>query len=51
MKKLQKVLKPEEYAVTLSSSGLPETHARLSAHYLSLETEYRRVIHRMENDC
>ncbi|XP_050354789.1 histone acetyltransferase type B catalytic subunit [Nymphalis io] len=50
MKKLEKVLKPEEYAATLNSSGLAETQARLSAHYLALEADYRRVVHRLEQD-
>ncbi|CAB3233508.1 unnamed protein product [Arctia plantaginis] len=48
MKKLQKVLKPEEFAATASSTGMTETHGRLSSQYLALEQEYRRVIHRME---
>lgn len=51
MKKLQKVLKPEEYAATISSTGLGETHGRLASQYLALEEDYRRVIHRMEQDC
>ncbi|XP_045454646.1 histone acetyltransferase type B catalytic subunit [Melitaea cinxia] len=50
MKKLEKVLKPHEYAATVSSSGPSETHARLSTTYLALEEEYRRVVHRLEND-
>ncbi|CAH2054537.1 unnamed protein product, partial [Iphiclides podalirius] len=50
MKKLQKVLKPEEYAATISSTGANETQGRLASQYLSLEEEYRRVIHRMEQD-
>uniref|UniRef100_A0A2A4K126 Histone acetyltransferase type B catalytic subunit n=1 Tax=Heliothis virescens TaxID=7102 RepID=A0A2A4K126_HELVI len=50
MKKLQKVLKPEEYAATVSATGLSETHGRLANQYLALEQEYRRVIHRMEQD-
>ncbi|XP_047034678.1 histone acetyltransferase type B catalytic subunit [Helicoverpa zea] len=50
MKKLQKVLKPEEYAATVSATGLSETHGRLANQYLALEHEYRRVIHRMEQD-
>ncbi|XP_047537480.1 histone acetyltransferase type B catalytic subunit [Vanessa atalanta] len=50
MKKLEKVLKPEEFAATLNSSGLAETQARLSAHYLALEADYRRVVHRLEHD-
>ncbi|CAG4965874.1 unnamed protein product [Parnassius apollo] len=50
MKKLQKVLKPEEYAATISSIGAMETQGRLSSQYLSLEEEYRRVIHRLEQD-
>ncbi|XP_075984433.1 histone acetyltransferase 1 [Anticarsia gemmatalis] len=50
MKKLQKVLKPEEYAATVSATGLSETHGRLASQYLALEHEYRRVIHRMEQD-
>lgn len=48
MKKLQKVLKPEEFAATISSTGASETHGRLANHYIALEEEYRRVIHRME---
>ncbi|CAD0204803.1 unnamed protein product [Chrysodeixis includens] len=50
IKKLQKVLKPEEYAATISSTGLSETHGRLSNQYCSLEQEYRRVIHRIDQD-
>ncbi|XP_046972141.1 histone acetyltransferase type B catalytic subunit [Vanessa cardui] len=50
MKKLEKVLKPEEFAATLNSSGLAETQARLSAHYSALEADYRRVVHRLEQD-
>ncbi|CAH2095312.1 unnamed protein product [Euphydryas editha] len=50
MKKLQKVLKPNEYAATVSSSGPTETHARLSTTYLALEADYRRVVHRLEHD-
>ena len=50
MKKLQKVLKPEEYAATVSTTGQSETHGRLSNQYLALEQEYRRVIHRLEQD-
>ncbi|XP_028158582.1 histone acetyltransferase type B catalytic subunit [Ostrinia nubilalis] len=50
MKKLQKVLKPEEFAATISSTGLAETHGRLASQYLALEDDYRRVIHRMEHD-
>ncbi|KAG6456073.1 histone acetyltransferase type B catalytic subunit isoform X2 [Manduca sexta] len=48
MKKLQKVLKPEEYAATISATGPSETHGRLASQYHALEQEYRRVIHRME---
>ncbi|XP_034836050.1 histone acetyltransferase type B catalytic subunit [Maniola hyperantus] len=50
MKKLQKVLKPEEYAAAITTTGLGETHARLSGQYLALEDEYRRIIHRMQQD-
>ncbi|KAF9813823.1 hypothetical protein SFRURICE_007978 [Spodoptera frugiperda] len=50
MKKLQKVLKPEEYAATISATGLSETHSRLTNQYLTLEQEYRRVINRMERN-
>lgn len=50
MKKLQKVLKPEEYAATVSSTGANETHGRLASQYLALEQEYRRVVYRMELD-
>lgn len=50
MKKLQKVLKPEEYAATVSATGMSETHGRLANQYLALEQEYRRVIHRMDQD-
>lgn len=50
MKKLEKVLKPEEYAATLSSLGAHETQARLASQYAALEQEYRRVLHRMEQD-
>ncbi|CAH0677783.1 unnamed protein product [Spodoptera exigua] len=50
MKKLQKVLKPEEYAATISATGLSETHGRLASQYLALEQEYRRVINRMERN-
>ncbi|XP_068619673.1 histone acetyltransferase type B catalytic subunit [Battus philenor] len=50
MKKLQKVLKPDEYAATISSVGANETQSRLSSQYLTLEEEYRRVIYRMEHD-
>lgn len=49
MKKLQKVLKPEEIAATISTSGVAETHARLAAHYHALEQHYRRVIARMHH--
>ncbi|KAJ0172243.1 hypothetical protein K1T71_012216 [Dendrolimus kikuchii] len=48
MKKLQKVLKPEEFAATITSTGANETHGRLANQYLALEEEYRRVIHRMD---
>lgn len=50
MKKLQKVLKPEEFVATVTVTGANETQARLSSQYHSLEIEYRRVIHRMEQD-
>ncbi|XP_053615712.1 histone acetyltransferase type B catalytic subunit isoform X2 [Plodia interpunctella] len=50
MKKLQKVLAPEEFAATVTSSGVSETQGRLCALYAALEHEYRRVIHRMEHD-
>lgn len=50
MKKLQKVLKPEEYAATISAAGASETQDRLKSQYLALEQEYRRVIDRMERD-
>ncbi|CAG9793426.1 unnamed protein product [Diatraea saccharalis] len=50
MKKLEKVLKPEEYAATVSTSGANETQGRLSAQYGTLEEDYLRVIHRMEHD-
>ncbi|KAJ2954806.1 hypothetical protein O0L34_g3114 [Tuta absoluta] len=50
MKKLQKVLKPEEYAAALSACGLSETHGRLASQYLALEQDYRRVIHRIQLD-
>lgn len=50
MKKLEKVLKPNEYAATVNSSGPSETQARLSTTYLALEEEYRRVVQRLEND-
>lgn len=50
MKKLQKVLKPEEYAATVSVTGLNETQSRLALQYHALEQDYRRVIHRMEQD-
>ncbi|CAG4959935.1 unnamed protein product [Colias eurytheme] len=49
MKKLEKVLKPEEYAATVSTTGASETHGRLSSQYLALEDEYRRVIHRLQH--
>ncbi|XP_026761468.1 histone acetyltransferase type B catalytic subunit [Galleria mellonella] len=48
MKKLQKVLSPEEYAATISTAGVSETQGRLASQYIALEDEYRRVIHRME---
>ncbi|KPJ08903.1 Histone acetyltransferase type B catalytic subunit [Papilio machaon] len=50
MKKLQKVLKSEEYMATITSTGANETQSRLSSQYLDLEEEYRRVIHRMDHD-
>jgi hypothetical protein len=50
MKKLQKVLKPEEFAATITATGINETQGRLASQYLALEDEYRRVIHRMEQD-
>ncbi|VVD03728.1 histone acetyltransferase type B catalytic subunit [Leptidea sinapis] len=49
MKKLQKVLKPDEFAATLTALGVTETQHRLANHYLALEDEYKRVIHRMEH--
>lgn len=50
MRKLEKVLKPDEYAATVSATGASETQGRLASQYLALEQEYRRVIHRMELD-
>ncbi|XP_048478077.1 histone acetyltransferase type B catalytic subunit [Plutella xylostella] len=50
MKKLQKVLKPEEYAATISVAGASETHDRLKSQYLALEQEYRRVLDRWDRD-
>lgn len=49
IKKLEKVLKPEEYAAALGAMGVNETHGRLSSQYLALEDEYRRIIHRLEH--
>ncbi|CAG9568008.1 unnamed protein product [Danaus chrysippus] len=48
LKKLQKVLKPEEFIASVNASGAAETHARLAAHYRALEDEYRAVLHRIE---
>ncbi|XP_052744341.1 histone acetyltransferase type B catalytic subunit [Bicyclus anynana] len=48
MKKLQKVLKPDEYAAAITTTGMSETQARLSTQYLALEDDYRRVVHRMQ---
>ncbi|XP_061728551.1 histone acetyltransferase type B catalytic subunit [Cydia pomonella] len=50
MKKLEKVLKPEEYLATLSSLGVNETQGRLAGQYLALEADYRRVLHRLDHD-
>ncbi|XP_013139700.1 PREDICTED: histone acetyltransferase type B catalytic subunit [Papilio polytes] len=50
MKKLQKVLKSDEFVATITSTGANETQSRLSSQYLDLEEEYRRVIHRMDLD-
>ncbi|CAH0402376.1 unnamed protein product [Chilo suppressalis] len=50
MKKLQKVLKPEEFAATASASGAHETQGRLAAQYAALELDYRRVIHRLQHE-
>lgn len=50
MRKLEKVLKPDEYAATANSAGINETHSRLSSQYLAIEEEYRRVISRLELD-
>lgn len=50
MQKLEKFLKPEEYAATINATGLSNTHSRLTSQYIPLEQEYRRVIHRMEYD-
>ncbi|XP_059051730.1 histone acetyltransferase type B catalytic subunit [Achroia grisella] len=49
MKKLQKVLSPEEYTATITAAGVNETQSRLASQYIALEYEYRRVIHRMEH--
>ncbi|XP_077300202.1 histone acetyltransferase 1 [Arctopsyche grandis] len=49
MKKLQKVLKPEEYAATLSTFGVEETFQRLNVQYQSLETHYKKVIDRLDS--
>ncbi|CAF4916101.1 unnamed protein product [Pieris macdunnoughi] len=49
MKKLEKVLKPDEYAATISTVGVNETQNRLSGQYLAIEEEYRRVIHRLQH--
>ncbi|XP_041982856.1 histone acetyltransferase type B catalytic subunit [Aricia agestis] len=49
LNRLQKVLKPEEFAATQTAAGLGETQARLSSLYRTLESEYRRVIHRLEH--
>ncbi|GBP38890.1 Histone acetyltransferase type B catalytic subunit [Eumeta japonica] len=48
MRKLEKVLKREEYLAALSTSGAGETQGRLAAQYHALEAEYRRVIARLE---
>lgn len=50
MQKLEKLLTPEEYAVTINSTELSNTHTRLASQYIPLEQEYRRVILRMEID-
>ncbi|XP_013186287.1 histone acetyltransferase type B catalytic subunit [Amyelois transitella] len=48
MKKLQRVLAPEEFAAAASASGAHETQARLAALYAALELDYRRVLHRLQ---
>lgn len=48
MQKLEKFLKPEEYAATINAIGLSNTHSRLASQYITLEQEYRRVLLRME---
>lgn len=48
MKKLQKILKPDEFVATVNTTGISETHGRLANQYHALEEEYHRVIHRME---
>lgn len=50
MKKLENILKPEEYAAAISTTGLNETQGRLANQYLAIEEEYRRVLQRMEQD-
>lgn len=48
MKRLEKILKPEEYAAAISTTGPGETQGRLAGLYAALEDEYRRVLHRLE---
>lgn len=50
MKKLEKILKPEEYAAAVSITGLNEMQGRLANQYLAIEEEYRKVLQRMEQD-
>lgn len=49
MKKLQTVLKPEEYAATLSTFGIEETFQRLNVQYQALESHYKKVIDRLDS--
>lgn len=49
MKKIQKVLKPEEYIAALSNLGIEETFQRLNSQYQALEACYKKVIDRLES--
>lgn len=49
MKKIQKVLKPEEYIAALSNLGIEETFQRLNSQYQALEVCYKKVIDRLES--
>lgn len=48
MKKLQKILKGEEFSAALSMVGLDETQSRLANHYKTVEDEYKRVLNRLQ---